>query len=238
MTKWRGQHVDHAIFDRKADTYLLVSGDGQIITELKRHEFLANPQLRALEHRSGKHRGPRSTFRGSAAGQSYFTIAQGAIFSWAAGGVTWIGTDFAKQVPIEDAGIRAGEVIARRCWRIIDGRLYSTYRRDQEWIPRQPMTGDVRREYGVHAFKDDAFVREYIEESRMWDNMYIRIIDDSWVTPKTPFAIGTIALWGEIVEHERGYRAEFGKIASIDRITGSDDPAMLGRLRAEYGVAP
>ncbi len=30
--------------------------------------------------------------------------------------------------------------------------------------------------------------------------------------------VGRVALWGEVVEHERGYRAEFGKVVSLDYV--------------------
>ena len=30
--------------------------------------------------------------------------------------------------------------------------------------------------------------------------------------------VGSVLLWGNVVEHERGYRAEFGKVRSLDYI--------------------
>lgn len=52
---------------------------------------------------------------------------------------------------------------------------------------------------------------------------------------------GTVLLWGDIVEHERGYRAEFAKVRSIDWLYPDVD--MMGReaivlndLRRTYGV--
>jgi hypothetical protein len=44
-------------------------------------------------------------------------------------------------------------------------------------------------------------------------------------------AIGAVKLWGEVVEHERGYRAEHAKIVSIDAVCGVVD---IERLRAKY----
>jgi len=54
---------------------------------------------------------------------------------------------------------------------------------------------------------------------------------------------GTVALWGEVIEHEEGFRGEFGKVNSIDQIV--IDPAraskdrvakFLAEFREKYGV--
>jgi hypothetical protein len=50
-------------------------------------------------------------------------------------------------------------------------------------------------------------------------------------------ALGTIEMWGEIVEHERGYRASFARVKSIDIITRDDKlPITIEELRDRYGV--
>ena len=43
---------------------------------------------------------------------------------------------------------------------------------------------------------------------------------------------GKVKLWGEIVEHEDGYRSEFGKIASLDY----GDSELLDRFQKIYRV--
>lgn len=237
MSSYRGTPIDSVEYNRKADLYTLVNSDGQIVAKLKRHEYLSQPQLRTVKVTNGRYRRSRAAFRGSSAGQPYFTIPAGAFVSWTAGGITWFGADYAKPKPIEDAGIRAGEVMARRCWRIIGDRLHSTYRREHQWVPGVPMTGDVRHEYGVHAFKEESSIQECIHENRLYDASYVLLTESGWAKQiTTPFAVGTIALWGDIVEHERGYRAEFAKIATIERVEGSQDPELLDRLRAVYGI--
>lgn len=45
------------------------------------------------------------------------------------------------------------------------------------------------------------------------------------------FVSGTVRLWGDVVEHEFGYRAEFAKLHSLDKIYGDGD---LAALRAKY----
>ena len=48
----------------------------------------------------------------------------------------------------------------------------------------------------------------------------------------TPFLFGKVKIWGEIVEHEAGYRSEFGKIVSLDY----GDPILLNKFRRTYGL--
>jgi hypothetical protein len=43
---------------------------------------------------------------------------------------------------------------------------------------------------------------------------------------------GKVKIWGEIVEHEWGYRSQFGKIVSLDR----GDPELLKKFRKIYRV--
>ena len=43
---------------------------------------------------------------------------------------------------------------------------------------------------------------------------------------------GKVKIWGEIVEHEAGYRSEFAKIVSLDY----GDPELLDKFRKVYNV--
>jgi hypothetical protein len=43
---------------------------------------------------------------------------------------------------------------------------------------------------------------------------------------------GKIKIWGKIVEHEAGYRSEFGKIISLDY----GPPELLDKFRKIYGL--
>ena len=47
-----------------------------------------------------------------------------------------------------------------------------------------------------------------------------------------PLLLGKVKIWGEIVEHEAGYRSEFGKIVSLDY----GDPELLDKFRKIYRV--
>jgi len=116
----------------------------------------------------------------------------------------------------EDAGIVAGEVIAYRCWRLCDGLLHSVYRNDFCWKPGGIVEGDAANGDGVHAFKSVILLGKY-------GGLYSE--DGTIVT-------GTVELWGDVFEHERGYRASKAAIRTIDDSPDYDAKA----LRKLYGL--
>lgn len=69
---------------------------------------------------------------------------------------------------------------------------------------------------------------------------YDRMRDRLWMMGWCPhaetssFVVGTVKMWGEVVEHQFGYRAQFAKLNSLDTLYGE---ASLSRLRDRYGVA-
>ena len=105
-------------------------------------------------------------------------------------------------------GIRVGEIIAYRAWRVIetgwfrkgDDLLHSVIVRDYVWHPDEPASGDVRT-HGIYSF------RNVIRSKH--DYGYNQRVDE-------PFLFGKVKIWGEIVEHEAGYRSKFAKILSLD----------------------
>jgi hypothetical protein len=124
---------------------------------------------------------------------------------------------------LKHEGIRAGEIIAYRAWRVMvpswserpDYCLHSVYKQDYVWDPEQPASGDVRF-HGIYSFKQVIKSREQYGYSSAGD----------------PLVFGSVKIWGEIVEHEDGYRSEFARIASLDY----GHPELLDRFRATYGV--
>ena len=119
-------------------------------------------------------------------------------------------------------GIRAGEIIAYRAWRVIrqglfrsrDELLHSVYMRDYVWLPDEPASGDVKT-HGIYSFRD------VIRSKQDYDyNAYGVLL------------FGKIKIWGEVVEHEEGYRSEFGKIISLDY----GPPELLDKFRKIYRV--
>jgi hypothetical protein len=124
---------------------------------------------------------------------------------------------------LKHEGIRAGEIIAYRAWRVIvpslfrsgDDRLRSVYMRDYVWHPNEPASGDVRA-HGIYSFRDTVRSRE----------------EYSYNPHDGPLLFGRVKIWGEVVEHEAGYRSEFAKILSLDY----GDALLLERFRKIYRV--
>lgn len=125
---------------------------------------------------------------------------------------------------ISHLGIRVGEIIGYRAWRVSEGswfrhspeRLCSVFISSYIWDPDKPASGDVRT-HGIYSFRD--VVRSM--------DQCARVIGGS------PFLFGKVKIWGEVVEHEWGYRSEFARIVSLD----SGNLKLLAKFRSIYGLA-
>jgi hypothetical protein len=122
---------------------------------------------------------------------------------------------------VTHAGIRAGEIAAYRGWLLHqDGFLRSVYRSETIWKPGEVVEGNPELSgEGVHAFKSVFDMATYCGVSNR--------VACSMVS-------GKVHLWGEVVEHERGYRGQFASIAVIDDSPHYDAEA----LRKLYGLVP
>lgn len=118
-----------------------------------------------------------------------------------------------------------GEIVAYRCWSLHGGLLRS-YSAQYLWMPgaiEGLQEGQRIEDYGsagIHAFKD-------LRNAALYAN------------PENS-VVGSVKLWGDIVEYERGYHAEFAKIVSLDHIlcSGTGGSVLLAELRERYGVQP
>jgi hypothetical protein len=123
---------------------------------------------------------------------------------------------------IQHEGIRVGEIIAYRAWRAVapgwlhrrHDRLHSILISHYVWDPDEPASGDIR-EHGIYSFRN---VIKSISEYGYDAGRY------------GPILFGKIKIWGEIVEHEAGYRSEFAKIVSLDY----GDLELLAKFRQIY----
>src|SRR5262249_9610743 len=97
-----------------------------------------------------------------------------------------------------------------------DDRLHSVLIVDYVWQPDDPASGDIRT-HGIYSFRD-----------------VVRSTGDYGYDPglRGPLLFGKVKIWGEIVEHEAGYRSEFGKIVSLDY----GDRQLLEKFRKIYNV--
>jgi hypothetical protein len=124
-------------------------------------------------------------------------------------------------VRLHHEGIRVGEIIAYRAWRVIaprwwragDDRLHSVLMKDYVWYPDEPASGDVRT-HGIYSCRN-----------------VIRSAQDYWYSVgRASLLFGKVKIWGEVVEHELGYRSQFAKIISLDY----GDPELLEKFRKIY----
>jgi hypothetical protein len=125
--------------------------------------------------------------------------------------------------PPKHDGFRVGEIVAYRAWRVItpswlrrgDDRLRGVLVWDYVWYPDEPASGDVRT-HGIYSFRD-----------------VTRSQEDYWYSTGTePLLFGAVKIWGEVVEHEAGYRSQFAKIVSLDY----GDSELLHKFRKIYRV--
>jgi hypothetical protein len=161
-----------------------------------------------------------------------------------AGGVTHFVRQEAKPEPLPRADMQVCDLIGWRVWRITSLGYLRSLTADAIWLPGVPMeapavvdshgaTKTGGTDLGIHVFKER---NGAILEVENYASRYEQHVG---------YAVGSVLLWGEVVEHERGYRAERAKIKSIDDVTWKGKPPwdketaeVLAFLRARYGVAP
>lgn len=132
---------------------------------------------------------------------------------------SWSLSDFSPKSPeIPHAGIRAGEIIGWRLWWVHkEGRLRSLVRDEIFWEPGVPTTGDINqcvhismrgpdRFGGVYSF--NTYRAAMVEFSKLLFDLQICCYPTEGLVG---LILGTVKLWGEVVEHEGGYRASFAK---------------------------
>lgn len=128
---------------------------------------------------------------------------------------------------LKSEGIRAGEIIGHRAW-LVDhyGHLCSS--NDMGiWQKNEPKTGDVT-DYGVFACKE----RDQLKLPAMELLHFVEMPS----YPIIALVIGTVDLWGEIIEHEIGYRAENAAIRSIDWVIEAERfEEIEKKIRENYG---
>lgn len=182
----------------------------------------------------GKYRKSAQTAHGNSVvvagtGNAGVSTAANAI-TFAPGGITavpsgaWViaGTGcYPAPESIEHAGIKAGEIEAWRVWLLRDEEWLTSVFLDTVWAPGEAIVGDTLSA-GVHAWKELGSAVSYIGGE---------------FPVSCPAVIGQVALWGEVIEHELGYRAENAKIISLDYAHGVPvwkRRRLLERLRQKY----
>jgi hypothetical protein len=129
-----------------------------------------------------------------------------------------------RDAALGESRIRAGEIIGWRFWKLCNGLLYSVYI-PYTWRPgvfeRSEDKKGGCRNFGYHAFRDKEQAER--EASAHW----------------SPIVIGSVAMWGEVIEHQHGWRSEYAAVRSIIKITGDirfwRKHWLLLELREKYG---
>ncbi len=118
--------------------------------------------------------------------------------------------------PLKSAGVKFGEFLGWRMWFMHNGFLRS-YSQDVTWAPKQPMLGKPS-DYGsdgIWAFKDKSRAINKMLESHQESTLSkYRASNEKYTV------YGSVHLYGDVVEHDDGYRASAAKIVSLDDIIG------------------
>jgi hypothetical protein len=145
----------------------------------------------------------------------------------------------------------AGEIIGHRYWVVSwGGNLFGPHSWCH-WHPDEAMSGNVNRSghVGVYALKTKDLVEGFVanvsarrELAKTWRSP--PLLPPPNLEGPVALAIGTVSLWGTIWEHERGFRAQFGRVRSIDALLEGKEldqrrteGAQLHRLRMKYACA-
>jgi len=130
------------------------------------------------------------------------------------------------------AGVRAGEIIGYRMWLVlIDNRLCS-HSHYFIWEPGATIEGDVDKVVEYNTFMLHKPIMGGVYSFATLDQLRPEaIITAAYGFPTITWegravyglALGTIKCWGEVIEHERGWRAQYAKIHSIDSCLGQVD---------------
>jgi hypothetical protein len=135
--------------------------------------------------------------------------------------------DQTRDASLGESRIRAGEIIGWRVWLLSDGLLHSVFM-PHIWRPgvfeRATCKQAGPNNLGYHAFKD-----RLEAERQLCMPGYEAIA-----------VIGSVDMWGEVIEHEYGWRSEYAAVRSIFKITGihfSTRKQLMLDLSKRYGCA-
>jgi hypothetical protein len=125
------------------------------------------------------------------------------------------------------AGIRTGEIEGWRSWRVVYQagvyRLRSLFA-PYYWEPGWKAEGDVDMVVDAHPMAPIMGGIYCYKSVKSIKHVHIG----------GPLVTGRIQLWGEVVEHQEGWRGQFAKIIDLNKIYPYTDYAVLEELRFLY----
>jgi hypothetical protein len=128
-------------------------------------------------------------------------------------------------------------LVGWRCWFVLphEGLLRPLYKRGLAWKPRQAMEAVCPEE--IHAVPaDDCRCGVWaVCHPMMLTEFHWSAIPPVGVAPiPGVVVVGQIAMWGNVIQHERGWRSSHAYPQHLYAFT--DDPMMAEGLRERYGV--
>lgn len=114
-----------------------------------------------------------------------------------------------------------GEIMGWRSWRVTpDGVLVSEVMQNI-WLPGEPMEGRIAHEQGraqsggIHAYNEVNYKTALL------------------LSGLDSHAYGSVQLYGDVIEHEKGYRASHARIKTIESVY-PDNPELLAKIKKRY----
>lgn len=141
------------------------------------------------------------------------------------------------------AGVRAGEIIGYRMWIVTQHYELCSLAHLFIWDPEAVIKGDIDKIVvdrfpfnspiygGTYSFASFKELLPELDGIDRWTLPTPIMFNNSFGIMALGVAIGTIKCWGEVVEHEKGYRAQYAKLQSIDQVVG---PIDIDLLKARY----
>jgi hypothetical protein len=129
--------------------------------------------------------------------------------------------------------IRAGEIIGWRAWRLSNGLLHSVFV-SYTWRPGVFEQSSAERygseDRGYCPLSDNLGYHAFREKERAECEASCH----GW----SPAVIGSVAMWGEVIEHQYGWRSEYAAVRSIIKVVGDlscwNKHRLLLDLREKY----
>jgi len=133
--------------------------------------------------------------------------------------------------PSESPELGAGEIIGWRVWKLRNGLLHSVII-PYTWRPGVFERSSCQKGGGYYNYNPGYHAFRHQEQAEREAPM---------LAFSSLAAIGSVALWGEVVEHQYGWRSEYAAVRSIIKITGDiifwSKQRLLLDLRETYGCA-
>jgi hypothetical protein len=142
--------------------------------------------------------------------------------------------DKTKDAALGQPRIRAGEIIGWRFWKLYQGLLHSVFA-SHIWRPgvfeRSSSKRLEFRHLGYCNFSDNRGYHAFTDKEQAKREAFVHAYS-------SPCIIGSVAMWGEVIEHQHGWRSEYAAVQSITEITGDisllSKHWLLQELREKY----